>query len=88
VRHAPVGNWCLAWTKDAGTTSTGEDRLVSDEIEISDTKYRFEFRHERLSLDDSSRADLDLDPHPGAECSAEADQAPASDLGFPNPCAR
>ena len=30
----------------------------------------------------------DLDPHPDARCSAEADQASASDLGFPNPCAR
>ena len=104
--------------KDAGTTSTGDHRLVSDPIEIGGTEYRFEYvvddvtylpltqrwpttigddtigitnefsAYERLPLDASSRAELDLDPHPDAECSAEADQAPERDLGFPNPCAR
>lgn len=104
--------------KEAGTTSTGDHRLVSDSIETDGAEYRFEYVvddathlpltqrwittfdddtiaitnefsvYERVPLDESSRADLDLDPHPDAKCSAEADQAPASDLGFPNPCDR
>jgi hypothetical protein len=40
--------------------------------------------YERLSLDEDQ---LDLDPHPGAECSAEANQPTERDLGFVNPCA-
>jgi hypothetical protein len=104
--------------KDAGTTSTGDHRLVSDSIETDGVEYRFEYvvddvtylpltqrwtttiddethgitnefsEYERLPLDASSRAELDLDPHPDARCSAEAIQATARDLGFPNPCAR
>jgi hypothetical protein len=43
--------------------------------------------YERLPLDASSRAQLDLDPHPDATCAREAGQARARDLGFENPCA-
>jgi hypothetical protein len=39
--------------------------------------------YERLPLDD---AHLDLDPHPDATCSAEANQPSEQDLGFVNPC--
>jgi hypothetical protein len=42
--------------------------------------------YERLPLDAQTRAQLDLDPHPGARCSAEADQPSDPALGFPNPC--
>jgi hypothetical protein len=40
--------------------------------------------YEALPLDDGQ---LDLDPHPGAACSAEANQPTERDLGFVNPCA-
>ena len=42
--------------------------------------------YERLPLDEAE-AQLDLDPHPDAECSAEANQPTEQDLGFVNPCA-
>jgi hypothetical protein len=46
-----------------------------------------EFRlYERLPLDAAGGAQLDLDPHPDASCSAEANQPSRSDLGFVNPC--
>lgn len=45
--------------------------------------------YERLPLNARSRAQLDLDPHPGAKCSPGADKIMGSgSLGFPNPCAR
>jgi hypothetical protein len=42
--------------------------------------------YERLPLDATSEAQLDLDPHPDATCSAEANQPTERELGFPNPC--
>jgi hypothetical protein len=39
--------------------------------------------YEALPLDDGQ---LDLDPHPDAQCSAEANQPTEEDLGFVNPC--
>jgi hypothetical protein len=39
--------------------------------------------YERLPLDDDQ---LDLDPHPDAECARDANQATEKDLGFVNPC--
>lgn len=51
------------------------------------TGFDFEYlTYERLDLDARSRARLDLDPHPGAECARGADQAREEELGFPNPC--
>jgi hypothetical protein len=45
--------------------------------------------YERLPLDARSRAQLDLDPHPGAKCAPGADETMGrGSLGFPNPCAR
>ena len=41
--------------------------------------------YERLPLDDSGRATLAMDPHPGAKCGLGADEL---SLGFANPCAR
>jgi hypothetical protein len=44
---------------------------------------------ERLPLDARTRAQLDLDPHPGAKCAVGADRTMGrGSLGFPNPCAR
>ena len=44
--------------------------------------------YERLPLDARSRAQLDLDPHPGAKCAPGADRIiGGGSLGFPNPCA-
>jgi hypothetical protein len=42
--------------------------------------------YDRLPLDAAADAQLDLDPHPDATCSAEANQATTRDLGFVNPC--
>jgi hypothetical protein len=43
--------------------------------------------YERLAPDARSRAQLDLDPHPGARCSRFAgDLRGDRGLGFPNPC--
>jgi hypothetical protein len=45
--------------------------------------------YERLPLDARSRAQLDLDPHPGAKCAPGANETMGTgSLGFPNPCAR
>ncbi len=45
--------------------------------------------YERLPLDARTRAQLDLDPHPGAKCSPGADETMGrGSLGFSNPCAR
>lgn len=45
--------------------------------------------YERLPLNARTRAQLDLDPHPGAKCAPEADKTMGrGSLGFPNPCAR
>lgn len=46
--------------------------------------------YERLPLDAESRAQLDLDPHPGAKCSPGAGRLKGrrAAIGFPNPCAR
>jgi hypothetical protein len=45
--------------------------------------------YERLPLNDKTRANLDLDPHPGAKCSPFAGKMTGKrDVGFPNPCAR
>jgi hypothetical protein len=56
----------------------------------SERTYRLFTRYlvyERLPLDARSRAQLALDPHPGAECSRFAgDLTGDRDLGFPNPC--
>jgi hypothetical protein len=43
--------------------------------------------YERLPLDARSRAQLDLDPHPGAKCAPRAGNLKDRALGFPNPCA-
>ncbi len=45
--------------------------------------------YERLPLNSRTREELDLDPHPGAECSPmfEGRRKPRP-VGFPNPCAR
>jgi hypothetical protein len=43
--------------------------------------------YERLPLDARSRAQLDLDPHPGARCSPFAGELRGDrGVGFPNPC--
>lgn len=45
--------------------------------------------YERLPLNNKTRANLDLDPHPGAKCSPFAGKMTGKrDVGFPNPCAR
>ena len=45
--------------------------------------------YERLPLNARTRAQLDLDPHPGAKCAPGADKTMGrGSLGFPNPCAR
>jgi hypothetical protein len=45
--------------------------------------------YERLPLNDKTKAQLDLDPHPGAKCSPFAGKMKGKrDVGFPNPCAR
>ena len=45
--------------------------------------------YERLPLNASTRAELDLDPHPGAKCSpSSGGRLRLGPLGFPNPCAR
>jgi hypothetical protein len=41
--------------------------------------------YERLPLNERTNGLLALDPHPGANCSANAS---AGELGFPNPCAK
>lgn len=44
--------------------------------------------YERLPLNASSRAQLDLDPHPGARCSPHTGDVKGKRApGFPNPCA-
>lgn len=52
--------------------------------------HRFATRYlvyERLQLDARSRAQLDLDPHPGATCATGAGKLRTDrPLGFPNPC--
>ena len=53
--------------------------------------YRFRYLvYERLPLDPRTRAQLDLDPHPGAKCSPGATDLKGrrAAIGFPNPCAR
>ena len=53
--------------------------------------YRFRYLvYERLPLDPRTRAQLDLDPHPGARCSPGATDLKGrrAAIGFPNPCAR
>jgi hypothetical protein len=42
--------------------------------------------YERLPFDGRSRAQLALDPHPGAKCAPEAGKLRDRALGFPNPC--
>ena len=43
--------------------------------------------YERLPLNARSRAQLDLDPHPGAKCALGAEELRGKrSLGFPNPC--
>jgi hypothetical protein len=45
--------------------------------------------YERLPVNARTRAQLDLDPHPGAKCAPGADETMGrGSLGFPNPCAR
>jgi hypothetical protein len=44
--------------------------------------------YERLPLDGRSRAQLALDPHPGAKCAPGAGRLRDRALGFPNPCRR
>ena len=45
--------------------------------------------YERLPLNPRSRAQLDLDPHPGASCAPHTgDVRGRRSPGFPNPCAR
>ena len=57
-------------------TSAGVLRVVSEYLV-----------YERLSLNARSRAQLDLDPHPGAKCALGADELSGKrSLGFPNPC--
>jgi hypothetical protein len=44
--------------------------------------------YERLPFDGRSRAQLALDPHPGAKCAPGAGKLEDRALGFPNPCRR
>ena len=53
--------------------------------------YRFRYLvYERLPLNSRTRAQLDLDPHPGAKCSPGTANLKGrrAAIGFPNPCAR
>ena len=62
-----------------------QHRTVTGDLEDGRTigMVREFLTYERLPLDEEQ---LDLDPHPGATCSAEANQPGERELGFVNPC--
>jgi hypothetical protein len=68
---------------DKDTYLPSEERWTMTDDGLTTGMVREFLTYERLPLDDGQ---LDLDPHPDADCSAEANQPSQEDLGYVNPC--